>query len=72
MDISQTQQKVLMFLADAQGPRNLTGHGRAPYMSAARALVRKGLAYQGTRTGHYGATEAGRTLIKDPKFRSHK
>lgn len=65
IDLSPTQRKVLIVLARNQVAIPLAGKGRAPYLSAARALVRKGLAFAGQHTGHYGATEAGRAAVAD-------
>ena len=62
MELSDTQKKVLRILAKRQGEVQLAGHGRAAYLSAARALVRKGLA-RTWHTGKYATTEAGRELV---------
>lgn len=35
------------------------GHGRAPWLSACRSLVKRGLMHASGRTGHYGLTKAG-------------
>ena len=37
----------------------IAGYGAAPLLSASRALVRKGLAKHGSKTGFYGITDAG-------------
>lgn len=64
-ELSPTQRKVLTVLARNQVAIPLAGKGRAPYLSAARALVRKGFAYAGAHTGWYGATDAGRAAVAD-------
>lgn len=64
--LSATQLKVLQRLAKDPNklPRQLAGYGAAPYLSAARALVRKGLAKNGTKTGYYGITKAGDDFLR--------
>ncbi len=59
--LSAAQEKVLRFLSKDPNrlPRQLAGYGAAPHLSAARALVRKGLVRAGTRTGYYGITADG-------------
>ncbi len=60
-EISKTQMRVLGRMARYPNhlPMQIAGFGMAPQLSAARALVRKGLARAGSKTGHYKITEAG-------------
>ena len=58
MELSATQIKVLRMLAKSQCEVQIAGHGMAPYLSAARALVRKGFA-KTWNTGKYLATAEG-------------
>jgi hypothetical protein len=37
----------------------IAAYGRAPWLSACRSLVRRGLMRAGSDTGHYALTEAG-------------
>jgi hypothetical protein len=66
-DLSQTQVKVMRYIARHEVNKGcsvqLAGHGRAPWLSAARSLVRKGFAVPGSRTGYYGITESGRAAM---------
>jgi hypothetical protein len=63
--LSAAQKKVLLVLSRDPNklPRQIAGFGAAPYLSAARALVRKGLAKSGAQTGYYGITPAGDTYL---------
>ena len=63
--LSPTQQKVLRRLGrqHAGDHGQIAGHGMAPYLSAARALARKGLAIT-FRTGCYHITPAGRAVLE--------
>ena len=64
--LSVTQQRVLKWIYREPNrcEVQVAGHGRAPLLSAARALVRKGLA-RTFNTGRYAATEAGRALVDE-------
>ena len=61
-ELSATQTKVLLFISrHPNANAQIAGYGRAPWLSAARALVRRGLA--GTYlTGHYYLTDEGKAL----------
>jgi hypothetical protein len=59
--LSRTQRYVLQWLATDTISVQIAGHGNAPYLSAARALVRRGLAWT-YATGHFGLTDKGRAL----------
>jgi hypothetical protein len=62
--LTETQEKVLKLVAKSlNGQRQIAGHGMGPYLSAARALVRKGLlgSYQ---TGHFYITDEGKAAAK--------
>lgn len=62
--LSETQAKVLRYLArQPNGQGQIAGHGRAPELSAARALQRRGLTGS-WRTGHYYLTDAGRPVAE--------
>jgi hypothetical protein len=65
-DLSETQQKMLKLLFvhyEKHGTeKQIAGYGNAKWLSAGRALTRKGLAGS-WRTGYYHITEAGRVLF---------
>jgi hypothetical protein len=64
MILSPTQQRVLRIVSKApNGQRQIAGHGMAPFLSAARALVRKGL-LRSWQTGHYCITDEGEAYMK--------
>lgn len=65
MKLSKTQEKVLRVLCRKNIAIQVAGHGNAPYVSACRALVRRDLAFAASRTGWYGATDAGRAWVAD-------
>lgn len=62
-DLSETQQKMLRILVSRGGNVQVAGYGRAKWLSAARALMRRGLA-DSYHTGKYYATDAGKALLK--------
>lgn len=63
--LSDAQWKAIRFLSRSQyRDRKVAGYGAAPMISACRALVRKELAFTWT-TGHYGLTDAGKSLIAE-------
>ena len=64
-EISETQKRVLRMLVKwpYSVERQLAGKGMAPFLSAANALVRKGLATS-YLTGCFAATDAGRELAE--------
>lgn len=65
--ISETQLMVMRYIKRHSlngGCEQIAGYGRASWLSASRALVRKGLARNG-RTGHYGLTEAGHEYLAE-------
>jgi hypothetical protein len=64
MELSETQIKVMRILAKRSGEVQLAGHGMAPYLSAARALVKKGLA-KTWHTGKYAATDDGKKYYEE-------
>lgn len=45
-----------------RGSVQIAGYGRAAWLSASRALVRRGLVRPGTQTGYYALTDEGRTM----------
>jgi len=62
--MSPTQERVLRFLAaQSNNSGQIAGYGRAPWLSAAHALQRKGLV-NSYRTGRYYLTKAGIQAIK--------
>lgn len=62
---SEFQTRMLRRLARHNGMSvQIAGHGMAKWLSASRALVRRGLA--GTyRLGHYYATDLGRKWVEE-------
>ncbi|WP_273455016.1 hypothetical protein [Nevskia ramosa] len=68
LDLSETQKRVVRLLKRSLngGSMQLAGNRAAPLLSAARALARKGLAFNGTRTGWYGLTPEGKNI--DPEL----
>jgi len=67
---SPTQEQMLRYLV-ARGHTQVAAHGRAPWLSASRALVRRGLA-NSWRTGWYAPTEEGKQWVKDNPSSQHK
>ena len=63
MELSTHQEKVFARLVRADCNLQIAGYGRAAHLSAARALVRKGLAMSWL-TGYYCITPAGRLYAK--------
>lgn len=64
-EISETQLKVMRYIARNATNRTsvqIAGYGRASWLSASGALVRKGLA-RTWRTGHYALTDDGYALL---------
>ena len=61
VELSETQYKVLLHLSNFSEEQQLAGYRKAKYLSAAHALVRKGLAAT-FRTGHFKLTERGHQL----------
>lgn len=60
--LSNTQQNVVSALTkDMQVGHKISGRNRIHFVSAARALIRKGLVFQHA-PGHYELTEAGKQL----------
>jgi hypothetical protein len=60
--ISLTQKKVLRWAAnEIDGMTTVAGNKQAPYISAARALCRKGLLTE-WRTSHYAITDLGKKV----------
>ena len=62
---SALQMRILRNLY-ANHTAHLGGDGMAPVLSAARALVRKGLAVE-ARSSFFGITDAGRKFIEKDK-----
>jgi len=62
--LSPTQKRVLLRVSRCPYDVQLAGYGRAPLLSAARALVRKGLlgSYQ---TGCFYLTKAGEKFVAE-------
>lgn len=60
-ELSPAQLRALrrMMRDENQLSVQIAGYGAAPLLSASRALVRKGLAFCGRKTGYYGITDAG-------------
>jgi len=57
-------QETMLRILVKRGQTQVAGYGRAKWLSAARALVRRGLAFT-YRTGHYCPDEAGKQWVKD-------
>jgi hypothetical protein len=62
-ELSKHQQKLLKWLGADQCGRQVAGYGMAKWLSAARALQRRGLA-DSYRTGSYFVTEKGRATLE--------
>ena len=62
--LSTHQLKILTYLVNVGSIVQIAGYGRAGSLSAARALVRKGLASSALRTGYFSATVSGKNHIK--------
>ena len=61
-EMSPTQQRVFRFIMRRGNYHGqIAGHGRAPWLSAAHALIRKGF-FVSFRTGEFVLTEQGRAL----------
>jgi len=64
-DLSETQKLVMRYIrrhsGNIGGHVQIAGNGRAPWLSASRALVRKGLAIT-YRSGRYALTPEGREI----------
>ena len=71
---SETQEKMLRILCSlckSSYHTQVAGHGRVKWLSAARALVRRGLAAT-YRTGWYAPTDVGRAwVVAHPKEVKH-
>ena len=69
--LSEAQWKMIRILSrEPNGlAMNIGGHGRGPYLSSCRALVRRGLVYAGHITSHYGLTATGRNLVAEAMAR---
>lgn len=61
-DLSPTQQRVMRYLAQSVTEIQVAGKGRAPFLSAANALRRKGFATS-YRTGWFKLTDEGRAIL---------
>lgn len=59
---SAIQERALRWLCRNQCEVQIAGHGRAAWLSAANALMRRGLA-RSYRTGRFYATDAGRAWV---------
>lgn len=53
-----------MVAVEPNGMMQIAGHCRAPHLSAARSLVRKGYLRDGRFTGHYVITDKGRAVFE--------
>ena len=65
IDLSETQKTVLQHLGRGGDSSACFGNGSVHLMNAARALVRKGLAVQGSRNTDIYISEAGREWLAD-------
>jgi len=57
-------QETMLRILVKRGQTQVAGYGRAKWLSAARALVRRGLAFT-YRTGFYCPDEAGKKWVAD-------
>jgi len=65
MELSEAQVRVLRFVhRGLNNSRQVAGYGNAGKLSAANALVRKGL-LGSYRTGHYYVTNAGEAYLAE-------
>lgn len=62
--LSDAQIKTLRILAKSCGSRSFGGPYGIRYLSAARALVKKGLASAGHMTGTFFITDKGRDYLR--------
>jgi len=66
--LTETQQRVMRFVyGRSSGTRmevQIAGHGRGPWLSACRALVRKGL-MRTWHSGYYGLTDEGLPIAEE-------
>lgn len=65
-ELSTTQRKVLRLLAATPNQTGvLGGRGRAPLVSAARVLERKGVILRASRAGHLAVSGAYRDMARE-------
>lgn len=67
LKITDAQWKAIRILSRSQyASRKIGGHGMAPVISAIKALVRKGLAFQSSMfNSYYGLTDEGKALVDE-------